>query len=227
MFGIVLGTKIGQSQQFTQDGIRIPVTQIQTSPCYVLGVRRLDDGRSMMMLGFGSAKKNNKAQETLLTKLNITTPLRYFREYILPESATIDSNDSLSTITIGDKTITVGEQLKPETMFQIGDHVDVAGTSKGKGFQGGVKRHGFGGGPRTHGQSDRERAPGSIGAGTDPGRVHKGKKMAGRMGAERVTVKNLPVVSITESELLVRGLVPGAKNGLLEIYLFTNAPTND
>jgi len=104
-------------------------------------------------------------------------------------------------------------------LFEPGQIVDVSGTSKGRGFQGVVKRHGFRGGPKTHGQSDRWRAPGSIGAGTDPGHVWKGTRMAGRMGNKRVTVQNLEVVEIVADKhlLLVKGSVPGAKNGLLTV----------
>jgi large subunit ribosomal protein L3 len=101
--------------------------------------------------------------------------------------------------------------------FNIGDKVDISGTSKGKGFQGVVKRHHFAGGPRTHGQSDRERAPGSIGQTTTPGRVYKGKRMAGRMGSKRVTIKNLEVIKVDKNGLIVKGLVPGAIDSLLEI----------
>ena len=119
--------------------------------------------------------------------------------------------DDESEITIGDQ-IDVG-------MFEVGDKVDVTGTSKGKGFQGGVKRYNFRGGPKTHGQSDRHRAPGSIGAGTTPGRVIKGMRMAGRMGGERVTVKNLEVVvSDPDRNLIfVKGSVPGSRESLLLI----------
>jgi len=112
----------------------------------------------------------------------------------------------------------VGEVLTVD-MFEVGQIIDVTGTSKGKGFQGVVKRHGFAGGPRTHGQSDRLRAPGSIGAGTDPGHVFKNTRMAGRMGGRRVTVMNLSVVEVISDRnlLLVRGSVPGAKTGLVMV----------
>ena len=111
-------------------------------------------------------------------------------------------------------------------IFTPGQIIDVTGTSKGRGFQGVVKRHGFSGGPKTHGQSDRWRAPGSIGAGTDPGRVWKGTRMAGRMGNRRVTVQNLQVVEVLPEKhlLLVRGSVPGAKNGLLMVRRAVKAP---
>ena len=114
-----------------------------------------------------------------------------------------------------DKVIGIGD------VFKVGDGVKVAGTSRGRGFMGVVKRWGFKGGPKTHGQSDRWRAPGSIGQGTDPGRVHKGKKMAGRMGGKRVTVRNLQVVKVDveKQELWVAGVIPGNKGGLVEVTL--------
>ena len=111
----------------------------------------------------------------------------------------------------------VGDEIKPE-IFEIGEKVVVRGVSKGKGFAGVVKRWGFAGGPKIHGQSDRHRAPGSIGAGTDPGRVWKGKKMAGRMGCERVTLKNKEVIGINENYILLSGPVPGANGELVAIY---------
>ena len=106
----------------------------------------------------------------------------------------------------------IGDVLKTTAIFKQGDIIDVIGVSKGKGFAGVVKRHHFKGGPRTHGQSDRERAPGSIGQTTTPGRVYKGKRMAGRMGQDRVTIENLQIVDVADDMLLIKGLVPGARN---------------
>lgn len=108
--------------------------------------------------------------------------------------------------------------------FQAGDVVTVVGTSKGKGFAGVVKRYSFAGGPKTHGQSDRHRAPGSIGGGTDPGRVWKGQRMAGRMGGARVTVKNLDVVEVRENKILLKGAVPGARHSVVKIRYNVSAP---
>ncbi|MCL4363675.1 50S ribosomal protein L3, partial [Patescibacteria group bacterium] len=113
--------------------------------------------------------------------------------------------------------IFVGEQIKPTIFFKKGDKVTVSGISKGKGFQGAVKRHHFKGGPRTHGQSHGERAPGSIGMTTTPGRVFRGKRMAGRMGNDRVTVKGLEVVDVIDGGIVVKGLVPGHNGNLLEV----------
>src|SRR5207237_10031812 len=111
----------------------------------------------------------------------------------------------------------VGDSIKASDVFSIGDIVDVIGVSKGKGFAGGVKRHHFKGGPRTHGQSDRERAPGSIGQTTTPGSVYKGKSMEGRMGSDRITVKNLEVMEIEGDTLVVKGVVPGPRGGFVEV----------
>lgn len=113
--------------------------------------------------------------------------------------------------------LTAGTIIKASEVFKPGDIVDVIGVSKGKGYAGVVKRHHFKGGPRTHGQSDRERAPGAIGSTTTPGRVYKGKRMAGRMGQEKVTVKNLKVVDVNDEKILIKGLVPGSKNSLIMI----------
>ncbi len=114
----------------------------------------------------------------------------------------------------------MGDELKIDNIFKVGDKVKVTGLSKGKGFQGVVKRHGFGGGVRTHGQSDRERAPGSIGASSYPSRVLKGQRMAGRMGGDKVTIANLKVVKIIPDSnlILLKGSIPGANSGLVEIY---------
>ena len=115
----------------------------------------------------------------------------------------------------GDVSLQIGDIIKPSDIFEPGDIIDVSGVSKGKGYAGGVKRHHFKGGPRTHGQSDRERAPGSIGQTTTPGRVYKGKRMAGNMGGENVTVKNLQVVAVLDDRVLVKGLIPGPKNSIV------------
>lgn len=116
-----------------------------------------------------------------------------------------------------DTLIKIGDKIAAKQVFKAGDVIDVIGISKGKGFAGVVKRHHFKGGPRTHGQSDRERAPGSIGQTTTPGRVYKGKRMAGRMGHERVTLKNLRIVEVLDDLLLVKGLIPGSRHTLIMV----------
>jgi len=157
-----------------------------------------------VQLGFEEIRPSraNKPQLGHLAK-NSIPPLRYLREF------RVNDHDDLNE----------GQQLDV-SLFEAGDWVDVSGTSKGRGFAGVVKRHGFRGGPKTHGQSDRLRAPGAISAGSTPGRVFKGMRMAGRMGGERVTVHNLEVVLVDPERnlLAVKGAVPGARGGLLIIH---------
>lgn len=198
----MLGKIIGGTQYFHEDGSSDQVTAIQAGPCTVTEIKTVGrDGYVGVQLGFEPTKKANAPKKGHLAKSG-GQAFRYLREI---------GCDDESEITIGDQ-IDVG-------MFEVGDKVDVTGTSKGKGFQGGVKRYNFRGGPKTHGQSDRHRAPGSIGAGTTPGRVIKGMRMAGRMGGERVTVKNLEVVvSDPDRNLIfVKGSVPGSRESLLLI----------
>lgn len=201
----LLGIKKEQSQAFTEDGKRIPVTVIEAGPCWVTKVESTPTYTDIQ-LGFGNARHISKAEEGHIKKAGLTTKLRFLREFRI---------DSVGDV--GD--VSLGQEITVEKVFAVGDAIRVTGTSKGKGFAGVVKRHGFAGGPRTHGQSDRERAPGSIGQTTTPGRVYRGKRMAGRMGDERVTIWGLSVVAIdTENNMLtVKGLVPGARNGLLLI----------
>ena len=205
MTGFILGEKSEQSQTFTDEGERIPTTFIKTTPCFLIDIKEPPKhGYFSVMLGFGQTKNIKKPNMGKLRKAGVKTPLRFLREF------RVDSNK------FGHK-IKIGEEIKPILFFKKGEYVNVSGISKGKGFQGVVKRHGFAGGPRTHGQSDRERAPGSIGQTTTPGRVFKGKRMAGRMGGRRTTIKNLQIVEVKEDGLVVKGLVPGARGGLLEV----------
>ncbi len=197
----LMAKKIGMTQVFRQDGRPVPVTLVQAGPCVVTQIKSQEkDGYESVQLGFGPAKRLNKPLRGHLGRLGLFRHLREFPAETLED-------------------LQVGQQIKAD-LFQVGDRVNVVGTSKGRGFAGTMKRHGFHGGPRTHGQSDRARAPGSIGANTFPGRVLKGKRMAGHMGDERVTVKNLEVVQVDpERDLLaIKGGVPGAPNGLIMIY---------
>lgn len=197
----LLGTKTSQSQQFTDAGRRIPVTVVSAGPCWITHITD-----TSVQLGFGTKKNLNKAEEGHIKKAGLDKKLRFLREF------------SVSTLSdVSD--LSVGKEIKAGEVFAVGDKIQVTGISKGKGFAGVVKRHGFKGGPRTHGQSDRERAPGSIGQTTTPGRVYRGKRMAGRMGGSRVTVAGLEVVSVDNEKnlLVIKGLVPGARNGLLII----------
>jgi large subunit ribosomal protein L3 len=203
MFKGLLGKKIGMTQIFDESGAAVPVTLIEAGPCYVTQVRTPDkDGYTAVQLGFVEVKPKRLTGGELghLKKKNLP-PLRFLREF----------RAKSPEVNIGDK-VTV-------EVFQAGERVDVVGTSKGKGFQGGVKRHGFAGGPKTHGQSDRWRAPGSRGAGSTPGRVFKGARSTGHMGDVRVTAQGLKVVFVDPERNLiaVRGSVPGPKGGLVMI----------
>jgi large subunit ribosomal protein L3 len=199
----LIGKKIGMTQIFDENGSAVPVTIIEAGPCFVTQVRTPEkEGYSAVQLGFDEVKpKRLSGGELGHLKKSNTPPLRFVREFA-----------------VKDPQVTVGDQVKVD-LFAAGDFVDVIGTSKGKGFQGGVKRYHFQGGPATHGQSDRERAPGSRGSGTTPGRVYKGARGAGHMGNDRVTSQNLKVVLVdVERNLIgVRGAVPGARNGLVMV----------
>ncbi len=221
MSGFVLGVKSGQNQTFTKKGERIPVTFIRTTPNYLIDIKKpTKHGYTAAKLGFGQVKNINKSTLGELAKAGIKTPLRFLKEFRLEKFADkiqyIEENKKRG-LAFDTAKIFIGDEIKPNQLFKEGDLVDVSGISKGKGFQGVVKRHHFKGGPRTHGQSDRERAPGSIGQTTTPGRVYRGKRMAGRMGGERVTIKNLEVVKVTDEGVLVKGLIPGAQGELVEI----------
>jgi large subunit ribosomal protein L3 len=196
----IIGKKLGMTQLFSDDGRVEAVTVIEAGPCVVTQVKTADnEGYSAAQLGFGEAKKLKSPQKGHLKELGQFKYLREFR---------VDDTESIE----------VGQKVDV-SLFQPGDLVDVTGVSKGKGFAGVVKRYHFAGGPKTHGQSDRHRAPGSIGATTSPGRVFKGTRMAGHMGNGRVTVQRLEVFEADPERnlLLVKGAVPGARNGLLII----------
>ena len=203
MFKGLIGKKIGMTQIFDEDGAAIPITLIEAGPCYVTQVRQPDtDNYSAVQLGFAETKPKHLSGGQLgHLKKTDAPPLRYLREFRSKKHE-----------------LKAGDKLTVE-VFEMGDHVDVIGTSKGKGFAGAMKRHGFGGGPITHGQSDRQRAVGSIGATSGTARVFKGKRMPGRMGNARVTSQNLKVVLVdTERNLLgVYGAVPGSKGALVMI----------
>lgn len=196
----LIGRKLGMAQKFADDGRADAVTAIEAGPCIVVQIKTAaKEGYNAVQLGFGEAKKLKKSLSGHFKELG---SFRYLRELRVADT----------------KDIKVGDKIDV-SLFKVGDSVDVTGVSKGRGFAGVVKRYGFAGGPKTHGQSDRHRAPGSIGAGTSPGRVLKGTRMPGRMGGERVTVSRLLVLEADaeRNRLLVRGAVPGAKNGMLII----------
>jgi large subunit ribosomal protein L3 len=196
----IIGKKIGMTQVFRDNGKMEAVTLIEAGPCTITQVKTADkEGYNAVQLGFGQAKKLNKAEQGHIKELGKFKHLREFK-------------------IVDPKSVKVGDKIDV-SVFQAGDVVKVAGISKGKGFAGVVKRYHFKGGPKTHGQSDRTRAPGAIGATTTPGRVLKGLRMAGHMGVERVTVRRLEVFKTDPEKnmLLVRGAVPGNRDGLLLI----------
>lgn len=195
----LLGKKIGMTQLY-RENLEIAVTAIEAGPCCVTQVKTVEkDKYNAVQLGFGESKKLTKAEKGHLKE---NGAYRYLREL---------RTDDVKDYQVGQK-IDV-------TIFKPGDIVQVEGISKGKGFAGGVKRYHFRGGPKTHGQSDRHRAPGSVGSTTTPGRVFKGLRMAGHMGARKVTARNIEVVEVDQAKniVLLKGAVPGGKNGLLLI----------
>jgi len=196
----ILGRKLGMTQVFAANGEARGVTVIEAGPCVVVQLKTVEsDGYNAIQIGFGTRKRINDPLRGHMKRLGQFKVLRELRV-----------EDPLS--------YEVGQTLGAE-LFEEGDIVDVVGTSKGRGFAGGVKLHHFSGGPKTHGQSDRHRAPGSIGSGTTPGRVRKGLRMASHMGDNRVTVKNLKVFESNSARgvILVEGSVPGGVNGLVRI----------
>jgi large subunit ribosomal protein L3 len=196
----IIGRKLGMGQIFTDDGKVEAVTAIEAGPCVVIQVKTAaKEGYNAAQIGFGQAKRLNSPQRGHLKEIG---QFKYLQEFRVADTEGIKVGDKVDV-----------------SLFKQGDLVDISGVSKGKGFAGVVKRHHFAGGPKTHGQSDRHRAPGSIGATTSPGRVLKGMRMAGHMGNSRVTARHLKVYKADPecNLLLVRGAVPGAKNGLLLI----------
>src|SRR5690554_5985644 len=200
----LIGRKIGMTSIFDENGKNIPCTVIEAGPCVVTQVRTNEvDGYEALQLGFDDKKEKHA------TKAEVG---HFKKAGVEAKKKVVDLKEFEEDYKLGD-VITV-------SLFNEGDYVDVQGVSKGKGFQGVVKRHGFGGvGQASHGQHNRLRAPGSIGAGSDPSRVFKGMRMAGRMGGKNVTVQNLNVIKIDKEQnlLIVKGAVPGPKNSYVII----------
>ena len=198
----ILGTKLGMTQIFTEQGAVVPVTVVQVGPVVVTQVKNVEnDGYNAIQVGFGEVKEKslNKPKMGHLAKADVLKKhLREFR---------VDSVEGY----------TIGQEIKAD-IFSAGEKIDVTGISKGKGFQGPIKRHGQSRGPETHG-SRYHRRPGSMGAASFPGRVFKGKKLAGHMGSEKVTIQNLDVVRVDAENnlILVKGAIPGAKGSLITI----------
>jgi large subunit ribosomal protein L3 len=201
----LLAKKLGMTNIFSEDGQIIPVTVLEAGPCNVYSVKTKEkDGYEAIQIGFGEKKekRTNKPQIEYCKKHGLKSPkiLREFRNF---ESSQFK----------------IGDEIKVD-LFQVGDKVKVSGKSKGKGFQGVMRRHNFGGvGGTTHGQSDRLRAPGSIGSSSYPSRVFKGQRMAGRMGFDNRTISSLKVVKILADKniVMVKGAVPGSINSIVEI----------
>lgn len=245
MLGLI-GKKIGMTQVFADDGTAVPVTAIEAGPCPIVQVKTEErDGYRAVQLGFGSRKPKRARKPGLghSQKAGLDYVPAVVREFRLgeadeladdphsplpvteaaPEPEVAEAAEGEATAEVEDQTgaveggLRVGQVLTVE-IFREGERVKVTGRTKGRGFQGVVKRHGFGGFPKTHGHPS-VRLPGSIGPGTDPSRVIKGRKMAGQMGTERKTIRNLQVVKIDPERnlLFVRGAVPGARNGWLFI----------
>ena len=199
----LIGKKVGMTQIFDENGVVIPVTVIEAGPCVVAQVKTIEnDGYEAVQLGFGEVKENklNKPEKGHFAKANVTAK-KHLREFRL---------DSIEGIKVGD-------ELKAD-VFAAGEKIDVQGTSKGKGFQGVIKRHGQHRGPMGHG-SMYHRRPGSMGPTSTPGRVFKGKKLPGHMGRVTVTIQNLDIVKVDmdKNVILVKGSVPGAKGAILKI----------
>ena len=197
----LLGRKLGTIQVFDERGRLRGCTAIEVGPCFVTQLRTPEkDGYTAVQIGFQDDKRLN-SPETGHLKAAGNLKLRHLAEF-----------------TVAGPAPAVGERFGAE-LFESGTKVDVTANSKGRGFQGGVRRHNFAGGPRTHGQSDRHRGPGSIGSGTTPGRVLKGTRMAGHKGAAQVTVRNLEVVARNDEKgvLFIAGSVPGPTGGLVRI----------
>ena len=198
----ILGKKIGMTSIYSEDGQQFPATVIEAGPCYVSQVKTDEnDGYNAVQIGYVFDKKANKPKTNHFKK-NDCEPMRFSREY------RTEKNDEFK----------LGEKIDIN-IFSQAEFVSVTGTSKGKGFAGVMKRHGFGGGRASHGKNSVMRKPGSVGAGADPSRIWKGKKMPGRYGGDQVTVKNLEVIKIDiENNLLfIKGAVPGSNNNLVSI----------
>ena len=199
----LIGKKLGMTQIFDEQGKVIPVTVIEAGPCVVAQVKTVEtDGYNAIQLGFGDVKESkiNKPEKGHFAKANVAAK-KHLREFRL---------DSVENINVGD-------ELKADT-FTAGDQLDIQGTSKGKGFQGVIKRHGQSRGPMGHG-SMYHRRPGSMGPTSTPGRVFKGKKLPGHMGSQTITIQNLEVVRVDldKNVILVKGSVPGAKGAILKL----------
>ena len=198
MAKFILGKKLNMTQKFMEDGTVIPVTSVKAGPCTITQIKGDKDGYNAVQVGFDSKKKIKKPLKGHLKELS---NFRFLREFKVNDIENFERGKVFDV-----------------TTFKIGDILRVTSKSKGKGFQGVVKRHGFKGGPASHGHKDQLRMPGSIGA-TEPARVFKGTRMAGRMGNDTVTIDNLELIEIDKDNniLYIKGAVPGARNSLVKV----------
>ena len=198
MAKFILGKKIEMTQKFLENGHVVPVTAVKAGPCTITQVKGEKEGYTAVQVGFGNKRVINKPLAGHLKDLG---NFRYVREFRLADTANFEKGKVFDV-----------------TSFEAGDNLKVTATSKGKGFQGVVKRHGFHGSPASHGHKDQLRMPGSIGA-TDAARVFKGTRMGGRMGGDTVTVSNLELVEVDQEKglLYIKGAVPGARNALVSV----------
>ena len=200
----LLGKKVGMTSTYDENGLQFPTTVIEAGPCYIAQIKTVqEDGYNAVQIGYEFDRKANKPKKNHFSK-GKCEPMKYMKEF------RIDNDDQFS----------LGEKIDVQ-IFNEGDYVKVSGISKGKGFAGVMKRHGFGGGRASHGKNSVMRKPGSVGAGSDPSRIWKGKKMPGRYGGDKVTCKNLEIlkIDIENNLLFIKGAVPGANNNLVSIAI--------
>ena len=214
----IIGKKIGMTSIFDENGINTPCTIIQAGPCVVTQIKTMDnDGYESIQIGFEDKKEKKVIKPEIgHLKKSKSTPKKIYKEFSSFKLNMLNEEDG----SVSFQDIKLGETLTINQLFKEGEFVDVSGKSKGKGFQGVVKRHGFAGvGDATHGQHNRMRAPGSIGAASYPARVFKGMRMAGRMGGNRVSLQNLKIMKILvdKNVILLKGAIPGPKNSYVEI----------
>lgn len=202
-------------------GRRVGATVIEMTPSYVTQIKTSDskDGYEAVQIGHGVKKSAKKPQLGHAKKAGIEQGFAHFKEVRIKPMRTSSRKNLAEQVENSIDSVQLGQEIKLGQVFFVGDAVKVTGISKGRGFQGGMRRHGFHGGPKTHGQSDRHRAPGSIGTGTTPGRVLKGKKMAGHMGVDQVSVTGLEIVAVdrVKNLLTIKGAVPGHYGGLVVV----------
>ncbi len=193
----LMARKLEMTQVFNDEGKQLPITIVEVQPATIVRLKTNDkDGYSAVQVGYGTARANKLTKPVAGQVQKLDSKPRIFKEERL------ESIEGLE----------VGQAVAISDILSVGDTISVTAVSKGKGFQGGVKRHGFAGGPKTHGQSDRHRAPGSIGAGSSPGKVWKGTRMAGHMGHKQITTRGLTVIAIDGNKISVKGAVPGARS---------------